>query len=83
VTSGIDGTYPAGLPVATVIRIERDAVSAFARIVCEPSAGVENNRYLLALSTEAKLLPYPAEAVRAERKTKGKGKRRKDVPNVE
>lgn len=83
VTSGIDGTYPAGLPVATVIRIERDAVAAFARIVCEPSAGVENNRYLLALSTEAKLPPYPAEAVRAERKTKGKGKRRKDVPNVE
>lgn len=83
VTSGIDGTYPAGLPVATVIRIERDAVSAFARIVCEPSAGVEKNRFLLALSTEARPPPYPAEAARAERKTKGKGKRRKDVPNVE
>ena len=25
VTSGIDGTYPPGLPVATVARIERDA----------------------------------------------------------
>lgn len=83
VTSGIDGTYPAGLPVATVVRIERDAVAAFARIVCEPSAGVENNRYLLALSTEVKLPPYPAEEVRTERKTKGKGKRRKEVSNVE
>ncbi len=83
VTSGIDGTYPAGLPVATVIRIERDTVAAFARIVCEPSAGVENNRYLLALSTEAKLPPYPADAARPERKTKGKIKRRKDASNAD
>ena len=28
VTSGIDGTYPPGLPVATVVRIERDAAYA-------------------------------------------------------
>src|SRR5439155_97500 len=31
VTSGIDGTYPAGLPVATVVDIERDAEHTFAR----------------------------------------------------
>ena len=31
VTSGIDGTYPPGLPVATVARIERDAAYAFAQ----------------------------------------------------
>lgn len=83
VTSGIDGTYPAGLPVATVIRIERDTLAAFARIVCEPSAGIENNRYLLALSNEAKLPPYPAEEAQTERKGKGKGKRRKDAANGE
>jgi rod shape-determining protein MreC len=30
VTSGIDGTYPPGIPVATVARVERDAAYAFA-----------------------------------------------------
>src|SRR6266446_6202228 len=34
VTSGIDGTYPAGLPVAKVSRIERDAAYSFAKITC-------------------------------------------------
>jgi rod shape-determining protein MreC len=82
VTSGIDGTYPPGLPVATVVRIERDAVAAFARIVCQPAGGDEKNRYLLALSTESKLPDYPADAVQPEPKVKGKGKRRKDLPNA-
>lgn len=39
VTSGIDGVYPPGLPVATVANIERSSAS-FARIVCVPAAGV-------------------------------------------
>ena len=82
VTSGIDGTYPPGLPVATVTRIERDAVAAFARIVCQPSAGIERNRYLLALSTESKGPPYPEDAVQPERKAKGKAKRRKEAANA-
>lgn len=81
VTSGIDGTYPPGLPVATVIRIERDAVAAFARIVCQPAAGIEKNRYLLTLSTETKLPAYPEDAAQPERKGKGKGKRRKEPAN--
>lgn len=79
VTSGIDGTYPPGLPVATVVRIERDAVAAFARIVCQPAAGVEKNRYLLTLSSDAKLPAYPEDAAQPERKGKGKGKRRKEA----
>ena len=82
VTSGIDGTYPAGLPVATVVRIERDAVAAFARIVCQPSAGIEHNRYLLALTAEAKLAPYPGDAVQPERKGKSKIKRRREISNA-
>ena len=83
VTSGIDGTYPPGLPVATVVRIERDAVAAFARILCQPAGGDEKNRYLLALSTETKLPAYPVDAVAPEPKVKGvKGKRRKETPNA-
>jgi len=62
VTSGIDGTYPAGLPVAKVSRIERDAAYAFAKITCIPISGVEQNRQVLVLSQEARLPPPAAEA---------------------
>jgi len=83
VTSGIDGTYPAGLPVATVVRIERDAVAAFARILCQPAGGDEKNRYLLALQNETRLPAYPVDAAKPESKLKGvKGKRRKEQPNA-
>ncbi len=50
VTSGIDGTYPPGLPVATVSRIERDPAYPFARIRCTPIAGVDKHRQLLILT---------------------------------
>jgi len=62
VTSGIDGIYPAGLPVATVARVERDAAYAFARIVCQPAAGVESGRYVLVLANEARQAAPPEEA---------------------
>jgi rod shape-determining protein MreC len=51
VTSGIDGTYPPGLPVAVVSRIERDAALAFARIICTPSAGVGRNKQVLVVTS--------------------------------
>jgi len=62
VTSGIDGTYPPGLPVAKVSRIERDPAYAFAKISCIPTAGTEQNRQVLVLSSEAGFPPLPAEA---------------------
>jgi rod shape-determining protein MreC len=62
VTSGIDGTYPPGLPVATVVRIERDAENAFARVVCRPAAGVDRGRFVLVLSNEAAAPPRPEDA---------------------
>ena len=62
VTSGIDGTYPPGLAVATVVRIERDAEHSFARVVCRPAAGVDRGRYVLVLSNEAALPARPDEA---------------------
>ncbi len=70
VTSGIDGTYPPGLPVASVVRVERDASYTFARVLAQPSAGVERGRYALVLSSEARLPPYP-EDLAAERDRKG------------
>jgi rod shape-determining protein MreC len=71
VTSGIDGTYPAGLPVATVVRIERDAENAFARVVCRPAAGVDRGRYVLVLADDAERTPRPEEA----QSPKDKGRR--------
>ncbi|HXL74987.1 MAG TPA: rod shape-determining protein MreC, partial [Burkholderiales bacterium] len=50
--SGIDGTYPAGLPVATVVDIERDAEHTFARVICRPAAGVDRGRFVLVLADE-------------------------------
>jgi len=61
VTSGIDGTYPPGLPVATVMRIERDAENAFARVVCRPAAGVDRGRFVLVLTDETAKPPRPEE----------------------
>lgn len=60
VTSGIDGTYPAGIPVAKVINIERDPVYPFAHVDCLPLAGVDKHRYLLILSSQPALTARPA-----------------------
>ena len=50
VTSGIDGLYPPGIPVAKVISVVRDPVYPFASITCLPLGGVDNHRHLLVLS---------------------------------
>ena len=57
ITSGIDGVYPAGLSVATVLQVESKSNDAFARIVCQPSAGIDRNRQLLILLTQPKAAP--------------------------
>jgi len=78
VTSGIDGTYPPGLPVATVARIERDAAYAFAKIALAPTAGIDRYRQVLVLSAEAKT-PPPAEAEQAAQKpSRSKRSRKRD-----
>ncbi|HTN93950.1 MAG TPA: rod shape-determining protein MreC [Gallionella sp.] len=65
VTSGIDGTYPPGIPVAKVIKVEHDPAYPFAHIVCLPLAGVDKHRHLLILSS----LPKPPE--RPDQKSAG------------
>jgi rod shape-determining protein MreC len=47
-TSGLDGVFPAGLPVGQVGELSRSSASfALARV--EPAAGVERTRLLLVL----------------------------------
>jgi len=61
VTSGIDEIYPPGIPVATVVKIERDPAYPFARIICLPIAGVDKHHHLLILSGTPKPPALPAE----------------------
>ena len=74
VTSGIDGVYPAGLPVAVVSNIERNAAYPFARITCTPAAGVNRHRQVLVLSRLAPLPAYPPAA--QQKKAKPRKSRR-------
>ena len=50
-TSGIDGVFPPGLPVARVIKIERRSESIFARILCQPIALTQGVRHVMVIST--------------------------------
>jgi rod shape-determining protein MreC len=83
VTSGIDGTYPPNLPVAKIIKIERDPAYPFSRIICAPLAGVDRHRALLIVSGLPKLPERPtageisAEPERANDRAKRKLRRRK------
>ncbi len=56
-TSGLDGVYPPGLPVARVLHVERRTDSAFARIYCKPLAQMERARHVLVLRPVAEQPP--------------------------
>jgi len=72
-TSGVDGVYPPGLPVAKIDRIERRAESAFARIHSEPLGHVTAARYVLVLApTGTPPLPRPAPTAPAAAAAKKK-----------
>ncbi len=48
-TSGIDGTYPAGIPVAQVVKTEPPRNTPFARAYCRPLGGVGSYRHVVVL----------------------------------
>lgn len=61
-TSGLDGVYPSGLPVAEVMKIDRRADSAFARILLTPLADPSRVRHVLVLEPVGLQLPALPEA---------------------
>ncbi|AUL98777.1 rod shape-determining protein MreC [Rhodocyclaceae bacterium] len=62
VTSGLDGVFPAGLPVATVLHVERDGSGqGFFSIACEPAAGVERSIQVLVVGRAEAPPPRPSE----------------------
>ncbi len=66
VTSGIDGLYPEGLSVATVLSVQRDPVSAFAQIRCQPDGAVFKHRQVLVLNRQQTLNPEHTELEQAD-----------------
>lgn len=58
VTSGVDGVYMAGLPVARVVEVERRLQSSFMRVYCEPMARLDGARHVVVLT--------PLNAIKAE-----------------
>ncbi len=81
VTSGIDGTYPAGLSVATVASVDRNPAFQFARISATPTSGTEQHRFVKVL-TQEELKEYPQPDVKAEENKPGRertGPKRREI----
>ncbi|MBI3053228.1 MAG: rod shape-determining protein MreC [Betaproteobacteria bacterium] len=72
VTSGIDGIYPHGLPVAVVSNVERNAAYLFARITGKPVAGVASHGQVLILNRDVKVPERPAEEEKTPRPRKSR-----------
>ncbi|MEG2047229.1 MAG: rod shape-determining protein MreC [Comamonas sp.] len=82
ITSGVDGVYPSGLPVAKVVKVDRRAESAFARIYCEPVARLQGARHVMILEPMDKVLPdtpHAPEPTAAKRDDKSASRRSTDV----
>jgi rod shape-determining protein MreC len=78
-TSGLDGVYPGGLPVAKVVNVQRRVETGFARIQLQPSAASDGVRHLLVLEPlNLQLPPRPAaapEPAKGERQLNAPGRR--------
>jgi rod shape-determining protein MreC len=61
-TSGVDGIYPPGLPVARVTLVDRRIETSFARILLQPVASPDSVRQLLVLEPVGLQLPPRPEA---------------------
>ena len=77
VTSGVDGVYPSGVPVAHVLSVERKVDSGFARIVLAPAAVADGMRHVLVLEPVGlQLPPKPEPAPDDPKPASRKGSRR-------
>ena len=61
-TSGVDGVYPPGLPVAKVTLVDRKIDTSFARILLEPVASPDAVRHVLVLEPVGVQMPPRPEA---------------------
>ncbi|MEO7335313.1 MAG: rod shape-determining protein MreC [Caldimonas sp.] len=73
-TSGVDGVYPPGLPVAKVTAVDRKVDTGFARILLSPLAKSDDVRHVLVLEPIGLQMPARPEPV-ADAASKAAGKR--------
>jgi rod shape-determining protein MreC len=78
-TSGVDGVYPAGLPVARVAGVDRKVDSSFARVLLVPAARPDGVRHVLLLEPLGAQMPprpepEPEPVARPGRAPKGPGR---------
>ena len=74
-TSGVDGVYPPGLPVARVEKVEPRADSAFARITCKPLALVAGVVHVMVFEPAAnQIAPRPVPLAQETKTRKGRDK---------
>jgi rod shape-determining protein MreC len=68
-TSGVDGVYPAGLPVGKITRIERETASSFAQVDIAPIANPVSAHHVLVLKAQPPVSPevIPPEATAASK----------------
>ena len=84
-TSGVDGVYPPGLPVAKVVKVERKAESGFARISCEPQSLTDGARHVMVLSALAEQMPPrppPEDVVQPVQKRGAAAKEAREAKDV-
>jgi rod shape-determining protein MreC len=82
-TSGLDGIYPPGLPVARVAAVQRRVESGFARISLLPVANPDGVRHVLVLeplSVQLPPRPLAAEPTQPERVLNAPGRKSAPTP---
>jgi rod shape-determining protein MreC len=62
VSSGLDGIFPAGYPVARVSKVERNSADTFALVEAKPLAQLDRDREVLLLWDDTPPAPLPAAA---------------------
>ncbi len=72
-TSGVDGVYPPGLPVARVASVDRRSDSSFSRILCRPIARLQGVTHVMVLGSVPRegptaTIPTPQAPASAEAK---------------
>jgi rod shape-determining protein MreC len=82
-TSGVDGVYPPGLPVAHVSKVDRRADSAFARIYCTPTAAIATSRQVMVISpVSGQIAPRPEAINEPEDHKKNASKSKRPQPET-
>lgn len=82
-TSGVDGVYPAGLGVAKVAQVERQAEGGFARVTLTPAALADGVRHVLVLEPLGlQMPPRPEPTPETSIKPAAKGKKAGPAPGA-